>query len=138
MNETARTIRREMLAREIDSGLSLDRFDLNQPNINTYIIHNQDRGDYVLTVELFTKDNEMVAHKRYHYDTEADAADVESELYRAVTHEDGVEESVGQYKAKLLSTLADKATAAAKLGTVGEHIAEVYVAAANYVKREDY
>ncbi|AFU63036.1 hypothetical protein G168_gp29 [Lactobacillus phage ATCC8014] len=138
MNETARTIRKEMLAREIDSGLSLDRFDLNRPNVNTYIIHNQDRGDYVLTVELFTKDNEMVAHKRYRYDTEADAADVESELYRAVTHEDGGKKSVEQYKANLLSTLADKATAVAKLGPVGEHIAEVYVAAADYVKREDY
>lgn len=138
MNETARTIRHDMLSREIDSGLSLDRFDLNRPNINTYVIRNQDRDDYVLTVELFTKDNQVVAQKRYYYDDRADAADVECDINQPVTQDDSVTESVGQYKAKLLSTLADKATAAAKLGPVGEHIAEVYVAAANYVKREDY
>lgn len=138
MNETARTIRKDMLAREIDSGLSLDRFDLNRPNVNTYIIHNQDSDYYVLTVELFTKDSQVVAQKRYCYETRVDAKDVERELNQPVTQDDSGAESAGQYKAKLLSTLADKATAAAKLGTVGEHIAEVYVAAADYVKQEDY
>lgn len=138
MNETARTIRHDMLAREIGSGLSIDRFDLNQPNIKTYVIRNQDRDDYVLTVELFTKDNQVVAQKRYYYDDRVDAADVEHELNQPVTQDDSATESVGQYKAKLLSTLADKATAAVKLGAVGEHIAEIYVAAADYVKQEDY
>ena len=45
--------------------------------------------------------------------------------------------SDAEYKAKLLSTLADKAMGAAKLGEpVGIRIAEVYLSAADLVKNK--
>ena len=50
---------------------------------------------------------------------------------------DGISESDAEYKAKLLSTLADKAMEAAKLGEpIGTRTAEAYLSAADLVKNE--
>ena len=55
------------------------------------------------------------------------------EQFRKTT--DGISDS--EYKAKLLSTLADKAMEAAKLGEpIGARIAEAYLSAADLVKNE--
>ncbi len=55
------------------------------------------------------------------------------EQFRKTT--DGIGEA--EYKAKLLSTLADKAMEAAKLGEpIGIRIAEAYLSAADLVKNE--
>lgn len=57
------------------------------------------------------------------------------EQFRKTT--DIISESDYEYKAKLLSTLADKAMGATKLGEpIGIRIAEVYLSAADLVKNK--
>jgi len=58
-----------------------------------------------------------------------------NEQFRKTT--DIISESDYEYKAKLLSTLADKAMGAAKLGEpIGTRIAEAYLSAADLVKNK--